>query len=181
MFRPARVSVPDHPGMWEKSRRKFRIVGDTLREFNASNDPFLSAGLAFYALLCCFPLLLLFVTALGYAVERSEVAMEATKSFVQTLFPASEPGVVGALESFSEHRHVLGLVTFAAFLLFGRFGEDVPATGGAPRARKPPESIPSRSRSRGSRSRPSCVPPRSTRVDGGFEDRRPRGNRCSGR
>jgi YihY family inner membrane protein len=98
-----------------------KIVEDTFREFIASNGPFLSAGLAFYALLYCFPLLLLFITALGYVLERSDMAMEATKNFVQMLFPASERSVVDALESFAEHRHFLGLATIVGFLLFGTF------------------------------------------------------------
>jgi membrane protein len=96
-----------------------QILGDTLREFTAANGPFLSAGLAFYALLYCFPLLLLFLTALGYLLEGSELAMRATTGFLQTLFPASEESMIDAVESFTGERHLLGLVTFASLLLFG--------------------------------------------------------------
>lgn len=98
-----------------------QILGDTLRAFTASNGLFLSAGLSFYALLYCFPLLLLFLTALSYVLERSELAMTATTGFLQTLFPASERSLTDAVESFTGERHLLGLVTFGLLLLFGTF------------------------------------------------------------
>jgi YihY family inner membrane protein len=109
------------PESSSRRAQSVRVLRDTLREFITINGPFLSAGLSFYALLHCFPLLLLFITVLGYVLERSDLAMEATQGFVQTLFPASERSVADAVERFAEHRNVLSLVTFGAFLLFGSF------------------------------------------------------------
>jgi membrane protein len=98
-----------------------RLLAETLREFFALNGPFLGAGLAFYVLLYCFPLLLLFVTALGFVLEESDRAMNGVENLVSRLFPASEDAVLGALESFAQHRGLLGIVTVIAFLLFGTF------------------------------------------------------------
>lgn len=96
-----------------------RIPAETVRDFFSLNGTFLGAGLAFYVLLYCFPLLLLFVTALGYVLEESESAMSGVENLVSRLFPASEDAVLGALESFTQHRGLLGIVTVVAFLLFG--------------------------------------------------------------
>jgi membrane protein len=98
-----------------------RILADTVRVFFSLNGAFLSAGLAFYVLLYCFPLLLLFVTALGFLLRESEGAMKGVESLVSRLFPASEEAVIGTLRSFSENRGLLGIVTVASFLLFGTF------------------------------------------------------------
>jgi membrane protein len=98
-----------------------RLFAETVRDFFGLNGTFLSAGLAFYVLLYCFPLLLLLVTALGYVLEESDRAMSGVESLVSRLFPASEDAVLGALESFAAHRGLLGIVTVFAFLLFGTF------------------------------------------------------------
>lgn len=98
-----------------------RVLTETVRDFFALHGPFLGAGLAFYVLLYCFPLLLLFVTALGYILQESERAMSGVENLVSRLFPASEDAVIGALESFATHRGLLGVVTVVAFLLVGTF------------------------------------------------------------
>jgi len=82
---------------------------------------FLSAGLSFYVLLYCFPLLLLFVTALGFTLEESDAALRAVQSFLERLFPTSERAIDQALDSFVAQRGVLGLVTLAGFFVFGTF------------------------------------------------------------
>jgi membrane protein len=102
-------------------RRGFRVLADTLAEFFALDGPFLAAGLAFYILLYCFPLLLLFVTALGFVLEESERAMTAVATVVERLFPASEAAIGSALESFARNRGLLGLVAVVGFLFFGTF------------------------------------------------------------
>jgi membrane protein len=102
-------------------RRGFRVLADTLAEFFALDGPFLAAGLAFYILLYCFPLLLLFVTTLGFVLEESDRAMTAVATVVERLFPASEAAIDNALESFARNRGLLGVVAVAGFLLFGTF------------------------------------------------------------
>lgn len=82
---------------------------------------FLSAGLSFYVLLYCFPLLLLFVTALGYTLQESDAALRAVQAFLERLFPTSERAIDQALESFVAQRNVLGLVTLGGFFVFGTF------------------------------------------------------------
>ncbi|HSF14606.1 MAG TPA: YihY/virulence factor BrkB family protein [Vicinamibacteria bacterium] len=105
----------------EAGRRAFRVVSGTARKFSEINGTFLGAGLAFYVVLYCFPLLLLFVTAFGYVLEGSAQAMAEVETLVEKLFPASERAVIETIESFSDYRGVLSLVTLGAFLLFGTF------------------------------------------------------------
>ncbi|HXV63233.1 MAG TPA: YihY/virulence factor BrkB family protein [Vicinamibacteria bacterium] len=105
----------------EAGRRAFRVVSGTARKFSELNGTFLGAGLAFYVVLYCFPLLLLFVTAFGYVLEGLTQAMAEVETLVEELFPASEQAVIETIESFAAYRGVLSLVTLGAFLLFGTF------------------------------------------------------------
>jgi membrane protein len=97
------------------------IVRATAQAFFGVNGPFLSAGLAFYVLLYCFPLLLLFVTALGYTLADSEQVMSQVQPFVTRLVPASERAVMATLEQVVANRGLLGAVSILFFFLFGTF------------------------------------------------------------
>jgi membrane protein len=100
-------------------KRLFGVLSDTLKKFFAVNGPFLSAGLAFYVVLYCFPLLLLFVTIVGYVLQGSERAMTGVENLVERLFPATDQAVIATFESFATHRGLLSVVTVGAFFLFG--------------------------------------------------------------
>lgn len=100
-------------------RKLLGILSETLRKFFSLNGPFLSAGLAFYIVLYCFPLLLLLVTIVGYVLQGSERAMTGLENLVERLFPSSEHAVIATFESFATHRGLLSVVTVGAFFLFG--------------------------------------------------------------
>jgi uncharacterized BrkB/YihY/UPF0761 family membrane protein len=127
-------------------RAGFRVLTRTLTEteFIALDGPFLAAGLAFYILLYCFPLLLLFVTALGFVLEGSERALAGVSDVLERLFPASEQAIEGALESFAENRGLLGAVAVISCSASPRRS---PSRGGASSKRPWRARFSSRSRS----------------------------------
>lgn len=96
------------------------VLWQGIRDFFAVNGLFLSAGLAFYVLVYCFPLLFLFVSAVGYAL-RSDRAMSALERLIGQLMPTS--GLVGStsLDTLVHQREILGLVGVVTFLAFGTF------------------------------------------------------------
>lgn len=98
-----------------------RIVALAVRRFFDVNGVFLSAGLAFYTLLYCFPLLLLFVAAMGYVLEGSERTFAAVQFVLGELLPVSDEAVGHALLELATHRGVLTLVAASSFLLVGTF------------------------------------------------------------
>lgn len=91
-----------------------------IRAFFAANGLFLSAGLSFYVLIYCFPLLLLFTSALGYALS-SRRAMRAVETLLEQLLPTSRLLTTGSLETLVYQRELLGIVGVVSFLLFGTF------------------------------------------------------------
>lgn len=97
------------------------VIRRVLQRFFEVNGPFLAAGLAFYVLLYCLPLLLLFVTMLTFTVLESRRAVEAVQDFVSELVPVSETAILGALSGAVERRELLGLVSLVGLLLFGSF------------------------------------------------------------
>jgi membrane protein len=102
-------------------RKTSRIVHRAIQEFFAVNGTFLSAGLAFYTILYCFPLLLIFVTVAGYVLEESERALSAVRFVIVELLPVSRRDVTTALEELVAHRGLLGVVAGVSFILVGTF------------------------------------------------------------
>ncbi len=104
------------------SRLRFlaRIGWCGVRDFFTVNGLFLSAGLSFYVLIYCFPLLLLFVSAVGYALS-SQRAMEAVEGLLGQLLPTSGLMAIASLEALVYQRELLGGIGVVSFLLFGTF------------------------------------------------------------
>lgn len=98
-----------------------RIVVEAVRRFFGMNGVFLSAGLAFYTILYCFPLLLIFVATVGYILEGSERTFAAVQSVLGELLPVSDERLGRALAELSDHRGILTLVAALSFLLVGTF------------------------------------------------------------
>ncbi len=97
-----------------------RVASNGVKEFFAVNGLFLSAGLSFYVLIYCFPLLLLFTSALGYALS-SQRAMEAVEGLLRQLLPTSGLLTSSTLEALVNQRELLGGIGVISFLLFGTF------------------------------------------------------------
>lgn len=103
-------------------RRRIRaIVREAVRKFLGDNGLFLASGLAFNILLYCFPLTLLLVSALGFALGASDQALAQVQRTLARLIPRSQRIIVDTLAGVVEHRGLLGGAGFAAFFLFGTF------------------------------------------------------------
>ena len=102
-------------------RRVLDIVLDAVKGFVDCSGMFLSAGLAFYTLLYCFPLLLLFVSLLGYVLDDSSAALGQVQRIIGSVVPGSERIVADTIEGFVAKRGLLGFLAASGFMLFGTF------------------------------------------------------------
>ncbi len=97
------------------------IARQSVRKFFLDNGLFLASGLAFNVLLYCFPLALLLISALGFAMGASDEALSQVQRLLGRLLPKSQRVVMDTLAAVVENRGLLGGAGFVAFFLFGTF------------------------------------------------------------
>jgi len=89
------MGVKGYIDRFQQRRRRLAITVATLRKFNEDHTGDLAAMVAFWAFFSIFPLLLVFVTVLGYTVPAD--TKEDVLGKVSQLFPLLNPDEVGTL------------------------------------------------------------------------------------
>lgn len=100
-------------------RRAWRALRHSVRGYFADDGIFLASGLAFDLLLCMIPLMLVIVSALGYAFPDPDKAMAQLASVLDVLAPASQKVVMDNAETIVANRGFLGVLGFVLFFAFG--------------------------------------------------------------
>ncbi|WP_447980040.1 YihY/virulence factor BrkB family protein [Candidatus Nitrospira bockiana] len=96
----------------------WRIIRGAVHKFFADHGLFLAAGLAFYLLLYCFPLVLIVISLLGYAVAAEE-ALSILQVVLSGLLPSnSRQQVSDALAVIVANRDLLGVTGLVILLIF---------------------------------------------------------------
>jgi len=92
-----------------------------LRAFQANQGLLLAGAVAYYALLSIVPLLILMVIALSHVIEQ-EVLLATLVRALEYVVPGEGRAVVVELQSFLDHRAVIGWVLFITMLFFSSLG-----------------------------------------------------------
>jgi YihY family inner membrane protein len=92
-----------------------------LKAFQANQGLLLAGAVAYYALLSIVPLLILMVIALSQFMEQ-EVLMATVARALEYVVPGEANALVVELESFLDHRDVIGLVLLLTMLFFSSLG-----------------------------------------------------------
>ena len=95
-----------------------KVLKTSTRNFFEDHGPFLASGLSFDLVLYCFPLPIIFVSALGYTVVGSEQAIAWMHDIIQGLLPDSQQLFLETLDSIMTNRRTLGLTGLIMFVLF---------------------------------------------------------------
>jgi membrane protein len=93
----------------------FHIVRHALRSFTEKQAAQASAGLAYYTLFSIFPLLLVFVAAGSYFLDRAQVFNTVTQ-FIQQALPISKAVINENLQQILDKRGTAGLLSIATLL-----------------------------------------------------------------
>jgi len=94
------------------------ILKTSTRKFFEDHGPFLASGLSFDLVLYCFPLPIIFVSALGYTIVGSEQAMAWIHDIIQGLLPGSQQLFLETLDSIMTNRRTLGFTGLVMFIIF---------------------------------------------------------------
>jgi membrane protein len=89
----------------------------TLRGFRANQGLLLAGAVAYYALLSIVPLLILSVVVLSHYVPQ-DALLQTLGRYLEWLMPGQSGAIVGELQNFMAHRHVIGWVLLASMLFF---------------------------------------------------------------
>lgn len=89
----------------------------TLKSFRANQGLLLAGAVAYYALLSVVPLLVLIVIALSHFVDSGEL-LQTLGRYLEWLVPGQSKIIVAELESFLQHRGVIGWVLLGTMLFF---------------------------------------------------------------
>jgi membrane protein len=89
----------------------------TLRSFRAHQGMLLAGAVAYYALLSIVPLLILSVVVLSHYVPQ-DALLQTLGRYLEWLMPGQSGAIVGELQNFMAHRHVIGWVLLASMLFF---------------------------------------------------------------
>ncbi len=89
----------------------------TLKSFRANQGLLLAGAVAYYALLSVVPLLVLIVIALSHFVDPGEL-LQTLGRYLEWLVPGQSKIIVAELESFLQHRGVIGWVLLGTMLFF---------------------------------------------------------------
>ena len=85
--------------------------------FRANQGLLLAGAVAYYALLSIVPLLILSVIALSHVIPEHEL-LETIGRYLAWLIPSQSGAIVNELQSFLDHRDVVGWVLLATMLFF---------------------------------------------------------------
>jgi len=88
-----------------------------LKAFQANQGLLLAGAVAYYTLLSIVPLLILVVIALSQLIDH-EVLMATVTRALEYVVPGEARAVVVELESFLDHREVIGWVLLITMLFF---------------------------------------------------------------
>ena len=104
--------------MWSTAIRfTWMIAKKTIRKFFADNGVLLASALAFDLLLYSIPLSLLLISALGYTVVGSELALSEASAVVERLLPISHEDFMRNLSHIVANRGPFGLAGFVIFFV----------------------------------------------------------------
>jgi membrane protein len=93
----------------------FHIVRNAIRSFTEKQAAQASAGLAYYTLFSIFPLLLVFVAAGSYFLDRAQVFNTVTQ-FIQQALPISKAVINENLQEILDKRGTAGILSIATLL-----------------------------------------------------------------
>jgi YihY family inner membrane protein len=102
------VEVLRHPGAFA-----LRV----LQAFRRNQGLLLAGAVAYYALLSIVPLLILIVIALSHVIDQA-LLLETLERYLGWLVPGQSEPLVDELESFLEHRDVIGWILLGTLLFF---------------------------------------------------------------
>ena len=92
-----------------------------LKAFQANQGMLLAGAVAYYALLSIVPLLILMVIALSQVIDQA-VLLATLDRALEYVVPGQGKAVAVELNSFLDHREVIGWVLFITMLFFSSLG-----------------------------------------------------------
>jgi len=103
----------------------WRLIEQTFTRWNRNDGATLAAATAYYAAFSFFPLLMVLISGLGFALEFSESAQDAKKQLLELIAertaPAFEQEVRSVIEQVQTRAVISGILAWA-ILLFGAIG-----------------------------------------------------------
>lgn len=106
---------------WAKIKRFLKILPKVYREYVRDDGGFLAAGIAFYALLSLFPMLLVGILILSYIVPVNASAQDYSWQMASLYLPPNALKYVqGSLANLQGHSGRIGLFGLLALLWSGR-------------------------------------------------------------
>jgi membrane protein len=111
----AQVSKCAHEWANDKSGGRLQVVRRAFERFGETRAAQAAAALAYYTILSLFPLLLVFISILGFFVT-SERAQQEVVQFVVTAIPVSRSLISRNVQSVLESRGTLGVVGLVVLL-----------------------------------------------------------------
>jgi membrane protein len=98
-------------------KHPWAFVQRVLHSFRAHQGMLLAGAVAYYALLSIVPLLILSVIVLSHALPQ-DALLQTLGRYLEWLVPGQSAAIVGELENFMAHRHVLGALLLASMVFF---------------------------------------------------------------
>lgn len=105
---PAAANILAHPGAF---------VRRVLAGFRDNQGLLLAGAVAYYALLSVVPLLILVVIGLSHWIDQARL-LETLGLYLEWLMPGQSSAIVDELDTFLNHRDVIGWVLLATMLFF---------------------------------------------------------------
>ncbi|MFO1462475.1 MAG: YihY/virulence factor BrkB family protein [bacterium] len=104
-------------------RHVYRVFRLAVHEFRVDDGFNLSAGLAFFTILCATPLVLIVISVLGHVIGQSEALFQQISAWVQSTIPSAGPDFLAFLRSLVDKKVSsgwigIGFLFFVASFLF---------------------------------------------------------------
>lgn len=104
-------------GLPRLARHTYRVVRLAVHEFRVDDGFNLSAGLAFFTILCATPLILIVISVLGHVIGQSEALFQQISAWVESTIPSVGPDFLAFLRGLVDKKVTSGWIGIA-FLFF---------------------------------------------------------------
>lgn len=101
----------------EKGRQALHFIVRVLRDFRRNQGLLLSGAIAYYTILSIVPMALLAVIIFTHVLDDQQL-LQIMSAYLEMVIPGYAQLLAGQVESFIQHRTVVGVVGFGAMLFF---------------------------------------------------------------
>ena len=103
---------------FQRIRKNFDLLWQSLKKFNDDNGFFLSAGIAFNLLINLIPFILLLLALVGTYLYNDQEVLNYIRAYFRDVAPALDPKITSNLMDVIQNRQIVGILGFVGLLWF---------------------------------------------------------------